>query len=425
MEVRPEAKRGTVLFVDDERRVLTSMRAMFRRDYDVLLANSGPEALSLLDDHEVDVIVSDQRMPGMTGVEVLKQVKELAPASMRILLTGYADLKAIEDSINEGEVFRYLTKPCPSDELKAAVALATEAAQQSRERHAGASSHVAAPETADIERPLAVTTTGLDADRGQEEDTYELIELLPVEHASSATYAPVGQPTRAARSNGAAAARTPVAERDSSDEHDGPSAQVPQTPMPEPKLNLSQEPATQIPKPKPPVDDEIRDVDLLALSADRTLSQTLEQALDGSHRVHVAATRAEAIAALESNPIGVLVTDMAGDRNEIGELTTALKRHVPDLVAIVASDRSDAQMLIDLINYGQIFRFLLKPLHAGQCRLSVESAVARHRELRADPSLAKRHAVAPQGHESDGVIRQVLDRVRRVRARFFTVKGVV
>ena len=79
-------KRGTVLFVDDERRVLTSMRAMFRRDYEVLLANSGQEAIDLLRDHSVDVIVSDQRMPGMTGVEVLKAVKTLAPNAMRILL---------------------------------------------------------------------------------------------------------------------------------------------------------------------------------------------------------------------------------------------------------------------------------------------------------------------------------------------------
>ena len=100
------------------------MRAMFRRDYDVLLANSGQEALDLLRGHAVDVIVSDQRMPGMTGVEVLKAVKHLAPNAMRILLTGYADLNAIEASINEGEVFRYLTKPCPSDQLKEAIGLA-------------------------------------------------------------------------------------------------------------------------------------------------------------------------------------------------------------------------------------------------------------------------------------------------------------
>ena len=108
-ELPATGRKYTLLFVDDERRVLTSMRAMFRREYQVLLANSGLEALALLREHKVDVIVSDQRMPGMTGIEVLKQVKVLAPNAMRILLTGYADLQAIEASINEGEVFRYLT----------------------------------------------------------------------------------------------------------------------------------------------------------------------------------------------------------------------------------------------------------------------------------------------------------------------------
>ena len=131
------AKRGTLLFVDDERRVLTSMRAMFRRDYEVLLANSGQEAIDLLRDHSVDVIVSDQRMPGMTGVEVLKAVKRLAPNAMRILLTGYADLQAIEASINEGEVFRYLTKPCPSEQLKEAIGLAAEVATHAEPHAAG------------------------------------------------------------------------------------------------------------------------------------------------------------------------------------------------------------------------------------------------------------------------------------------------
>ena len=66
----------------------------------------------------IDVIVSDQRMPSMTGVDVLREVKRRAPRAMRILLTGYADLTAIEASINEGEVFRYLTKPCPADVLR-------------------------------------------------------------------------------------------------------------------------------------------------------------------------------------------------------------------------------------------------------------------------------------------------------------------
>ena len=124
-----DSDRATLLFVDDERRVLSSMRAMFRRDYDVLVADNGREALQIVDRESVDVIISDQRMPGMTGVEFLTEVKDRCPEVMRILLTGYADLQAIEASINEGEVFRYLMKPCPPDDLKKAIALAVEAAR--------------------------------------------------------------------------------------------------------------------------------------------------------------------------------------------------------------------------------------------------------------------------------------------------------
>ena len=115
-------KMPTIMFVDDEERVLKSMRAMFRRDYQVLLANSGEEALSLLADNVIDVVVSDQRMPHMTGVEVLSQIKQRSPDTVRILLTGYADLAAVEASLNEAEVYKYLMKPCPAEEVRGAVA---------------------------------------------------------------------------------------------------------------------------------------------------------------------------------------------------------------------------------------------------------------------------------------------------------------
>ena len=130
---RPKAKvKPALLFVDDERRVLTSMRAMFRRDYDVMLADSGQEALEILQTRDdIHVVVSDQRMPEMTGVELLSTIKEDYPSCMRILLTGYADLGAVEASINESEVFRYLMKPCPTEELKDAIRLAVQAARVS------------------------------------------------------------------------------------------------------------------------------------------------------------------------------------------------------------------------------------------------------------------------------------------------------
>jgi len=342
-------QKHTILFVDDEPRVLTSMRAMFRREYEVLLANSGPEALALLQQRKVDVIVSDQRMPGMTGVEVLKQVKKLAPDAMRILLTGYADLKAIEASINEGEVFRYLTKPCPSDELKEAVGLAAGIASRGQPDVHPHARERRLPKPISAETPRAI------------------VESHPVER---------------------------------------PVRQAPLRPAPNP-----------IPQIK------VRDVDVLILTDDAAMVTALQTALDGSHRLHRAHSLEDAIAALESHPIGVLVTDTAVNEEAIAHLTTTLKRHVPELVTIVASLRSDAQLLIDLINYGQIFRFLLKPLHSGQCRLSIESAVLKHRALAADPLLHTRHAVAQRPEVPMGMVNAVVGRLKRIRERFLAFNG--
>ena len=121
------ARKPRVVFVDDEKRVLNAMRALFRRDYELYLTTSGEEAVRFCVEHDADVIVADQRMPEMEGVEVLGAVREQAPRTMRILLTGYADLDAIEGSINVGEVFRFLSKPCPPDNLRATIDQAVKA----------------------------------------------------------------------------------------------------------------------------------------------------------------------------------------------------------------------------------------------------------------------------------------------------------
>jgi len=112
-----QQKKPRVVFVDDEQRVLNSMRVRFRREYDLHLTTLGSEALAMLEEHEIDVIVADQRMPEMQGTEVLSKARDTSPRTVRILLTGYADLDAIESSINDAEVFRFLTKPCAPEEL--------------------------------------------------------------------------------------------------------------------------------------------------------------------------------------------------------------------------------------------------------------------------------------------------------------------
>ena len=139
-----------VLFVDDEPRVLTSMRAMFRRTYQVRTAPGAQEALAIMAAEPVEVVISDQRMPGMTGVEFLALLKVQYPNCMRILLTGYADLEAVESSINDGEVFRYLVKPCPPTELKRVVKLAVAAIRSSTSTDRPTLAP-AAPRVADVE----------------------------------------------------------------------------------------------------------------------------------------------------------------------------------------------------------------------------------------------------------------------------------
>ncbi|MDX5426468.1 MAG: response regulator [Bacteroidota bacterium] len=110
-----------VLYVDDEPNNLQSFKANFRRDYKVFIAESGKEGLEILDKEKVEIILTDQRMPEMTGIEFLVKVREKYPDPMRLLITGYADINAVIDAINKGQVFYYLTKPWNEDEVRIAI----------------------------------------------------------------------------------------------------------------------------------------------------------------------------------------------------------------------------------------------------------------------------------------------------------------
>lgn len=109
----------TVLCVDDEINVLRSLKRLLRNEeYQLITANSGAEGISILAEQEVSVILSDQRMPGMTGTEFLSIVKEKYPECVRVVLSGYADAATILDSINKGAIYRFLTKPWNDEELR-------------------------------------------------------------------------------------------------------------------------------------------------------------------------------------------------------------------------------------------------------------------------------------------------------------------
>jgi serine/threonine-protein kinase len=124
-------EKPTLLLVDDEERILRSLRMLFFVGYHVRMTTDAHEAIRILCDEKIHVIVSDQRMPVMQGSELLRIARETSPATMRILLTGYSDLDASIASVNDGEVFRYLMKPWNAEEVKTVVAEAAAIAEAS------------------------------------------------------------------------------------------------------------------------------------------------------------------------------------------------------------------------------------------------------------------------------------------------------
>lgn len=107
-----------VLYVDDEENNLVAFRASFRRYFTVFTAISADEAKIILTQNEIQVLITDQRMPGTLGTELLAQVVKDYPDQIRILLTGFTDIEAIKDAINRGQIYHYLQKPWNDDELK-------------------------------------------------------------------------------------------------------------------------------------------------------------------------------------------------------------------------------------------------------------------------------------------------------------------
>jgi DNA-binding NtrC family response regulator len=297
--------RARVLFVDDEPRILTSMRMLFRAHYELFFANSGAEAVELLRKQPVDVIVSDQRMPGMTGIELLRAARDLNPHAMRILLTGYSDLSAIIGSINEGEIFRFVNKPWANEELAATVQRAVTAARASA-----------------LVVPRAV-------------------------EAPAASAAPA----------------------------------------------------------------------VLVLDDDPNVPGQIQSIMGSDVRVVSARTLKDAVDHLEKDRIGVIISDTRVQDQPVISLINALKQNRPELVTVILTERADAGAAIELINQGQIYRFVHKPIHDSQCKIAVNSAVKHHQRLTQAPELAQRYEVTrapppPAAVQATGL----LDRIRSFRS---------
>ena len=357
-----EAHRPRLLFVDDEQRVLNSMRIMFRRQFELFLASHGAEALDIVRDKDIDVIVADHRMPKMTGVEVLSKVRTMSPRTVRILLTGYADLDAVEGSINESEVFRFLTKPCAPQQLRETIELAAKLARE-------------APAPAPTEPLLAGDTSG---------DTIEIIL-----QADTVTEVTGSSPPVKSRTSGTAVLEQPKF----------PPPRVAEAAAPAPAAR-SKQLATGL--------------GIVVFSMDNEVVDVVQKSVRGRLPVYTAGNIVQVVKCLTEHQPGVLVTDVSEDKATIQSMTARLKEHVPQLVTIAVSQHRDVLDMVWLINHGQIFRFLRKPLSAGRTAISLQAALQHHRQLLKNPELAKRHEVDASAADA-GVVDGVLSKLKGLK----------
>ena len=119
--------RARILYVDDDKGNLSSFRVLFQKHFDIQLAESAEQGFDLMKEHIFDVVLSDQRMPAMTGTEFLERVRQMYPHPFRMIVTGYSDIKAIINAINQGHIYYYFSKPWDENEIKLVIDHALEA----------------------------------------------------------------------------------------------------------------------------------------------------------------------------------------------------------------------------------------------------------------------------------------------------------
>lgn len=428
---RRRRKKPSVLFVDDEQRVLNSMRALFRREYDVHMTTVGSEAIKILKDNTIDVIVCDQRMPEMTGVEVLGAGKEVSPATVRILLTGYADLDAIEGSINVGEVFRFLSKPCPPNHLRETLKLAVDIAKTTRAEQEKVSAAQPAPPSA----PPAVATPAPKAspmpvsdeakvlvveDDEPLVDAAELeVEFSPADTIAIDNTASVNEPIVDTGEVLALEDSMPsIAELEAQGESIVMSEEPDLAASGDSEIvlggdtDLSGQPTqTQV------LNHAISSVGVVVFSSSDTFTESAQSMLSEEHNVLGAKTLVQVTEILAKGDAGVLVTDFISEGRVLRKMIATLKRYLPELITIVISDDRDASEMIALINHGQVFRYMSKPAQRDRFTQNVNAAVLKHIQLRDNPELLSRYQVEldDSGPAVPQMFMQFLGKIKSVR----------
>ncbi len=300
----PENQKARILFVDDEERILNALKSIFRGKYHVFTATSGDQAFEFLKRFRVHLVVSDQRMPGMLGVELLRRAKELSPTTVRILLTGYSDLASIVGSINEGEVYRFINKPWNNQDIQTIVADAVA-----------------------IGIELADTAVS---------------QALPPEKMDEA---------------------------------------------------------------------------IIVIDPTASYHRAVNELFGDAYKILQVATLADALTAMQTREVAVIIADIGAAQNDDTAAFKLLKQEHPEILSIVLTDASDSELVIDLINQAQIFRFVNKPVNYKLLKGHIQSALTRYIAFKQAPQLVKQHQVSSSENlRASSLGRALLDKMKRLRS---------
>jgi TonB family protein len=315
-----------VLLLHSEQSTLDTLRSGFNDRYTVHCATSGSEALNTLGETQIDVIVSAQKLPGMSGLEALREAKKRSPDTIGILLAGNKN-DGLEALVGDQEVFQVVRGNVTPESLKEMIDNATRQA-----------------------RLMALAESANDTTAHPDEPVAEHIVMETSENGSAIISDGTGR-----------------------------------MPALDPKKIDSA------------ADVGARSVDVLVLTQDEEFLTTVRESARGLHNVIYANTISQADNAIRENKVGVAVVDAAMVGSNVEKLTMHLRSSSPRLVAIVAGRRDDGEMLMDLINRGKVYRFLLKPVSPGRSRLAIEASVKHHLEAPDSAfKVAGQPAAAPQ-----------------------------
>ena len=299
-----------ILLLHSQQSTLDVLGAGFNDRYTIHFATSGTEALNTLTETPIHVIVSAQDLPGMSGLDALREAKKRSPDTIGILLAGTDSDDGLEALVGDKEVFEVVRGEISSGDLKELIDNATRRV-----------------------RLLALSESANDQAANPDEPVGEHIVMETSENGSTIISDGTG--------------RMPA---------------------------LKPEKVAIVPNVAG------NQVDVLVLTKDEEFLATIRDSARGLHNIHHANTPTQAEDIANGHKIGVLVTDAAMVGSNIEVLTQSLRKSVPRLVAVVAGRRDDGDMLMDLINRGQVYRFLLKPVSPGRARLAIEASVKHHLE---------------------------------------------